>query len=104
MSSSEPLTPSSPYPPLHPGDRVTWTEQRRKGRSLTLTTRTGTVQEVHDTYAVIATDGGRTRTVYRASLRPLAQKTELHENVEAVMAYYRKLSDQQTTTLETPHA
>lgn len=104
MSYSEPLEPQSPYPPLHPTDRVSWTERRRKGRTLHLTTRTGTVQEVHDTDAVVKTDGGRTRKLARAGLRLLTQKAELQENVEAVMAYYRKLHGTEASAPEVSHA
>lgn len=86
MYSPEPTTPQPPYAP---GDRVTWTEQRRKGNSLTLTTRTGTVRACTLTSATVATDRGRAREVPCQRLRPLAQKTELQENVEAVFAAFR---------------
>lgn len=77
-------------PTFKPGQRVTWMEQRRRGKNIIFETCAGEIVSISDgTHAYIKTAKAY-RTIALTRLRLRGKKTELQEGVEAVFAANRE--------------
>lgn len=71
------------------GDKATWTHRASRGRSVTLTTREGTIIDIRDGVATMRKKKGQ-EVVAVARLRAVEEKSELSEFVEAIVEANRK--------------
>ena len=66
---------------LQAGDRVHWTDLKRKGTGITMSTRRGRVESVHGPWVCIR---GRKDMVLRFNIRKDGEHTELTDSVKGM--------------------
>ena len=66
---------------LQPGDRVHWTDLKRKGAGVTMTTKRGRVDSVHGPWVCIK---GRKDMVLRSNIRKDGEPTHLTDFVKGM--------------------
>jgi transcriptional regulator NrdR family protein len=81
--SNEPLL-------IKPGDNISWTHVSRRGKSLSMSLRCGTVEAIEGDAVTVIRPTGRRETIKLERLRRPGQKSQVTEFVEAVVEASRK--------------
>jgi len=66
------------------GDKVTWTHVVQRGKTVTLTLRTGVIESITGDMAVVKRQNGRTENIPLRRLRLPGQESQIREFIEAM--------------------